>query len=230
MHQAVDEGDHAGGIGEDLVPFGEHPVRCQDEWTAQLIAPCDDLEEQIGIAGVVGQISDFIATEHGGSGVAAQPSGELRGAVLGGEIVQHVGGGGEACRVAAQHRLMQQVLRDHAFAEPVWTDHDDVGGGLQELQGKELIEERSIELLRPLVVEVGHGLEGAEARRIQTAFETALQPFALLDLEQAAEPGLVEQLLGVGEQAKEAELAQAALQFLKRQGRCRRRYRWCRRA
>ncbi len=75
-----------------------------------------------------------------------QPSGELRGAVLGGKIVQHGGGGGEACRVAAQQRLVQQVFPDHAFAEPVWTDHDDVGGGFQELEGEELIEERAIEL------------------------------------------------------------------------------------
>ena len=61
MHEPVDEGDDTGGIGEDLVPFGKRPVRGQDQGPAQLIAPCDDLEEQVGIAGVIGEISNFIA-------------------------------------------------------------------------------------------------------------------------------------------------------------------------
>ena len=45
MHEPVDEGDDAGGIGEDLVPFAERPVRCQDQGAAQPIAARDDLEE-----------------------------------------------------------------------------------------------------------------------------------------------------------------------------------------
>ena len=68
---------------------------------------------------------------------------------------------------------------------------------------------------------VGHGLEGAEACRIHAALEAALQSLALLDLEQASQPGLGQEFLGVGEQAEEAELAQAALQFLKGDDRCR---------
>ena len=57
MHEPIDEGDHAGGIGEDLVPFAEGFVRGQNDAAVQLIAAGDDLEEQVGITGVVGEIA-----------------------------------------------------------------------------------------------------------------------------------------------------------------------------
>lgn len=60
MHEPIDERDHTGGIGEDLVPFGECFVCCQNERTAQLIAARDDLEEQVCVACVIGKISNFV--------------------------------------------------------------------------------------------------------------------------------------------------------------------------
>jgi hypothetical protein len=30
VHEAIDHGDDAGGIGEDIAPFGEGPVRGHD--------------------------------------------------------------------------------------------------------------------------------------------------------------------------------------------------------
>ena len=87
----------------------------------------------------------------------------------------------------------------------------------RKLEGEEFVEECAVELFGPLVIEVGHGLEGAEARVVQAALEAALQPLALLDLEEATEPGLVDELLGVGKQAIEAEPPQALLEGIKRQ-------------
>jgi hypothetical protein len=60
MHEPVDESDHTGGIGEDLVPFGKGFVGCENERTAQLISASDDLEEQVCVAGVIGEISNFV--------------------------------------------------------------------------------------------------------------------------------------------------------------------------
>ena len=60
MHETVDECYDASGVGEDLIPFAEGFVGCQDERTAQLIAARDDLEEQIRIASIVSEISDLI--------------------------------------------------------------------------------------------------------------------------------------------------------------------------
>ena len=53
MDEPIDEGDHAGGVGEDLVPFPKAFVRGQDRG-ALLITAGDDFEQKIGIAGIVG--------------------------------------------------------------------------------------------------------------------------------------------------------------------------------
>jgi hypothetical protein len=60
MHEPVDESDHTGGIGKDLVPFAKGLVCCQDERPAKLIAARDNLEEQVCVAGVIGEISNFV--------------------------------------------------------------------------------------------------------------------------------------------------------------------------
>ena len=47
MNEPVDEGDDASGIGKHLVPFGKGFVRGQDHAAAQLVAPGNDLEEEV---------------------------------------------------------------------------------------------------------------------------------------------------------------------------------------
>jgi hypothetical protein len=79
---------------------------------------------------------------------------------------------------------------------------------LEEAEGEELIEERAIELLRPVVVEVGQGLEAAEASVTEPALEAALLALTVFDLEHALEPGLMQDLFGVGEEPVEVQSAQ----------------------
>ena len=55
MAQAVDEGDDAGGAGEDAAPVGEGAIGGDDRRDL-LIATIDDLEEQVGRAVVVGEV------------------------------------------------------------------------------------------------------------------------------------------------------------------------------
>ena len=59
VDDAVDQGDHAGGIGEDLGPFGERAVRGQQQ-AFVLVAAAHDLEEQIGIAVAVGEVAHLV--------------------------------------------------------------------------------------------------------------------------------------------------------------------------
>jgi len=49
VHQPVDHGDDAGGIGEDLAPLGEGSVG-GDEGAFVLVAAADQLEQQVGVA------------------------------------------------------------------------------------------------------------------------------------------------------------------------------------
>ena len=58
--QAVDEGDGAGGVGEDGVPAFEGQIG-GDEQGAVLVAAADELEEEVGGPCVVGEISHFVA-------------------------------------------------------------------------------------------------------------------------------------------------------------------------
>ena len=48
MDQPIDEGDDAGGVGEDLVPFAKRLVG--GEYRGALLIPTrDDLEQQVGV-------------------------------------------------------------------------------------------------------------------------------------------------------------------------------------
>jgi hypothetical protein len=54
VHQPVHQRDHAGGVGEDLVPLAEGPVRGQDHGALGRVPAADDLEQQVGGAVRVG--------------------------------------------------------------------------------------------------------------------------------------------------------------------------------
>ena len=57
--ESVDEGDGARGIGEDGVPVFEGQVG-GDEQGAVLVAAADELEEEVGSASVVGEVSELV--------------------------------------------------------------------------------------------------------------------------------------------------------------------------
>ena len=59
VDEAVHEGDDAGGVGEDLAPFGERPIG-GDERALSLVAATDEFEQQIGMAVGIGEIADLI--------------------------------------------------------------------------------------------------------------------------------------------------------------------------
>lgn len=57
MDEAVDQRDDAGGVREYLTPLGEGLVGAAQHWLRSVVAPSDNLEEQIGVAAVVGVIA-----------------------------------------------------------------------------------------------------------------------------------------------------------------------------
>ena len=60
MHETVNEGDNAGGVREDLVPFSERFIGRQDHGAMELITARDHLEEQISVTRVVGQVPHLV--------------------------------------------------------------------------------------------------------------------------------------------------------------------------
>lgn len=60
--EAIDEGDDAGGAGEDAAPVAEGAVGGDDR--GELLVPAvDHLEEQIGRAIIVGEVADLVDDE-----------------------------------------------------------------------------------------------------------------------------------------------------------------------
>ena len=59
VDQTVDEGDNAGGVGEDLAPFGEGTIG-GDNRAFLLVAAADQFEQQIGVPIGVGQIAERV--------------------------------------------------------------------------------------------------------------------------------------------------------------------------
>ena len=66
--ETIEETDDAGGVGKHDVPVFEGAVGSDDD-RAVLVAPVDDLVEQIGDMAVVGEITNFVDTEQSRPGV-----------------------------------------------------------------------------------------------------------------------------------------------------------------
>ncbi|XXT29316.1 hypothetical protein WMF45_44440 [Sorangium sp. So ce448] len=71
MDEPVDERDDARGVREDLAPVGECLVRAEQQRLLRVVATGDDLEKQVGVAAVVGEVADFVDAEKRGERVAA---------------------------------------------------------------------------------------------------------------------------------------------------------------
>jgi hypothetical protein len=85
--------------------------------------------------------------------------------------------------------------------------------GLDESEVEQLLDGLAIDLSGPLPVEVGHGFHCADVRVARTSLEAALLALALLDGEDLAEPGLVDDLIAARDEAEQAESLEAIFQL-----------------
>ena len=91
---------------------------------------------------------------------------------------------------AVEHAMVEEVLHEHGLADAVGSDEDDVGGVVDEGEREQLLDEGAVDALGPVEVEVGEGLEGSDAGVGEAAFEGAAFAFAVLDVDDARDPGL----------------------------------------
>ncbi len=75
--EPVDEGGDAGGMGKDGVPVFESTIGAEQNGAA-FVTAIDDFEEQVGGAGVVREITNFVDAKDLGAGI----EGELTAAEL----------------------------------------------------------------------------------------------------------------------------------------------------
>jgi hypothetical protein len=97
------------------------------------------------------------------------------------EIQQKLGRRDEEDAVTGKNGLVRDVLGDHRLSEALGGDEDDVSRGLEEVQAKRRLDERALDLLGPIPVEVGHGFESAEATASAPAFEAAASAVLFLE-------------------------------------------------
>ena len=72
MDEAIDQGSDAGRGGKDLAPFGEWAIG-RHQSALVLIAARDELEQEIGMAVGVGEVSDLVDDQEGRVDIVAQP-------------------------------------------------------------------------------------------------------------------------------------------------------------
>ena len=155
---------------------------------ALLVAAGDDLEEQVGVARVVGQVAELVEDQERRTAVVAQAASERGRGVLGGQVVEHGAGGGEACGVPRQQSEVGEIFGDDGLAGGVGANEHDVGGLRNEVERAQFVDRAAVNLLRPLPVEVAKRLEGAEPREAQAAIQGAALTLALLVVDHGGQP------------------------------------------
>jgi len=113
LREAVDEGDDAGCAWERGPPMLEAEVG-RDDRRALLVAPADDVVEDVGGAGVTRQVAELVEDEEVGTGVPAKSALEGGHRFLAEEVGERRGEGREPHGEAGGERGLREVLRDQA--------------------------------------------------------------------------------------------------------------------
>ena len=147
LSEAVDEGDDAGGAGEDGAPLLEGEIRGDDR-RAVLMAAADDVIEEVGGAVIAWEIAKLVEDEQVGGGVSAEAPLE-RGE---GFLSQEVGEGGGQRREADGEAVLEcdqaEALREHGFAHARRSAEQDVVAAVGEVEREELLDEDAIDMTR----------------------------------------------------------------------------------
>jgi len=213
VDQAIDQGDHAGGVGEDLLPLGEGAVG-GDQRALVLIAARDQFEHQVGVSVGVRQVPDLVDRQELRTGIVVQAATQRGIAVQGSKVAEELARGGEQRGLTGDQRLMRDVLRQHGFPGAVLADQDDIGGILEEVERHQGLDGGAVAALRPVPVEVAERFEAADLRRLQPPLQTAAGPFLFLPVDQRREPGLGRHFAPVPEQAVQVQSAGAVAQAI----------------
>ena len=155
--------------------------------TLPFVPSADDLEEEVGGAGVVGEVPELVEDQEAPLAVVVEPAREAARGLLAAEIEQELGGGGEEDVMAGEHRLVRDVLGDHRLAEALGGDEDEVAAGGEEVEAQGGLDGGAVDARGPGPVEVGHRGEAAEATAQEAAFEAAAGAFLLFDLDEVFE-------------------------------------------
>src|SRR5580698_4581726 len=111
MDDPFDESGRAGGAGEDRVPIGEGEIGGQHD-ALLLVAPTDDLEDQVGVSIVEGEEAELVDDEESDLRVIVEAPVEGGGGLGGAEGEEGRGGREEEKGGAGEDGARGDVLGD----------------------------------------------------------------------------------------------------------------------
>ncbi|MGD0639069.1 MAG: hypothetical protein ABSA72_13630 [Nitrososphaerales archaeon] len=142
--ETIDESDDAGCTGEDGRPVLEGEIG-GDHDGVLLVAPADDVEEEVGRARVAGEVADLVEDEEVGAGVTTESTFESRKGFLAQEVGESSSEGREANGAAPLESLETQVLGESGLADAARTAQEDVLPAREEVERGELLVESTVD-------------------------------------------------------------------------------------
>ena len=121
------------------------------------------------------------------------------------------------CRIAWCTMFLAIIV----LPRPLGADEDEILGAAEEVEAEDALDERPIDRLGPVPLEIGDRLEAAEARAFEAAFEAAARAvlelgggegFEQRDRRPAIFRGAGEQVIEIVGDAREAEAAEVTTQ------------------
>jgi len=146
VHEPVDECGGAARVGEHFVPLAEGAVGGQHDRLVAM-APGDDLEEEVAMAGAECEVADLVEHEHGRARVATQPASQSMRGFLGSEVVEHLARGDAPNGVPREQRFVREIERDRRLAETVAADEYDVGDLGDEVEAEQVLDPVAVDRL-----------------------------------------------------------------------------------
>ncbi len=175
----IDQGGGGGGVGKDAGPLTEGQVGGQDE-ALPFVAAADDLEEQVGVATVIGEVADFVQGQDCRVAVVTELGVQGAGGFLGAKVEEKLSRREEEDGVTGQDGLIGDILSDHGLAQALGGHQNEVAVLAQEVELQSGLDRLAIDLLGPAPVEVGHGFEAADLAAGQAPFQASPGAFRVL--------------------------------------------------
>ena len=204
VDEPIDHRHDAGSIWKDVIPFGKIAIGGDDSALC-LVAAADKLEEQVGVAVGVGQVSDLIDDKERRSGVVGQAPSERGGTVDGGEFAEQLAGTGEQGGVTVHDGVVGDIASDRRFADTVWADEDGIGSVADEVEAHESFDRLSVASCREGPFEVYKWLEAPDPGILQTSFQAAPGAFVLFPVNKCSRPAGLIGFLPVSDQPMQVE-------------------------
>lgn len=203
------------GVVEDPAPGAERLVRGEEHRAVMQVPLVDDVEEDVGRVGAVGEVAHLVDDEHVGVGVGGQDVAEAVLAAGGGQLVDEGRDGGEARLEAVLDGAVGEGDGQVGFPRATRAAGDQAMALRDELGAEEAAAQGEADTGLEGEVELLDGLEEGEAGAADAALDAGLGAVGdLLGKEQGEEVAVAEAvLLGardqVGVQAPDGGQVQA---------------------